>query len=311
MQLFENWTTLSPEEKGLDGVRLNQMDREIAAKYPNILSALILRDGVIVHERYYHNNGSNDALPVMSINKSILSALIGMAIKKGVFHSLDQLVLDFFRDMDLSGIDPHVHRLTLRHLLTMTSGFYYTRLAGDAQPIWHRTTNSRNWVEFSLKLPVRDAMGQHFNYKNTDALLAAACLSRATDKPIGELLEAWLFQPLGIEVPRSESEDPQRLGIGPVYLPARDMAKFGHLYLQQGSLGGNQIIPAEWVKESTTSHVKNYGYFWWVDPDGYSASGAGGALIQVIPKQQTVVVFQSKHLRRFKDPRDLVRHYVI
>jgi CubicO group peptidase (beta-lactamase class C family) len=307
----DNWTFSTPEEKGMDPGKLRLMDRVIYARYPNLLSCLIVRDGSIVYERYYRNIGPDDPLPVMSVNKSVLSALIGIALEKGILTNLDQLVLEFFPEVHTHDVNPQTRRLTLRHLLTMTSGFYYPRLTGDAQPIWQRTVLSRNWTEFSLKLPVRDAMGRYFNYKNTDAHLAAACLSRASGKPIGELAEKWLFQPLGMKVPYWTADDPQKLGIGTLCMTARDMAKFGQLYLQSGRWGDHRIISEEWVTASTSRHIGRYGYLWWIEEDGFSASGAGGTLIRVIPAQRIVTVFQSKHLKRFKDPREIVDRHVI
>jgi CubicO group peptidase (beta-lactamase class C family) len=307
-----NWTNSTPEEKGMNQETLRKMDREISAKYPNILSALIVKDGSIIYESYYRNTNPNQALPIMSVNKSILSGCIGIALEKGILTDLDQKVVGFFPELDLEAVDPQVHRLTLRHLLTMSSGFYYVRLAGDAQPIWQRTAKSRNWVQFSLSLPIRDAIGRHFNYKNTDAFLAAACLSRAAGKPVGELAEEWIFQPLNIRISPWRADDPQGLGIGSLSLTARDMAKFGQLYLQNGSWHGHQVIPEKWVKQSISCQVGNYGFLWWIHSDGcFSASGAGGVLIHVNPKMNIVSVFQSRHLKKFKDPRSILGQFVI
>ncbi|MBB3132251.1 CubicO group peptidase (beta-lactamase class C family) [Paenibacillus rhizosphaerae] len=283
-----------------------QADTEIIAKYPNVLSMVILRNGAIVHERYYRNTGPEDAFPVMSVNKSILSALVGIALNKGIISDLDRYVLDFFPEMNRKDVDPQTSRLTLRHLLTMSSGFYYPRLAGDAQPIWERTMRSRHWVEFSLTLPVRDVMGQQMVYKNTDALLLAACLCRSTSRKIGEIAQEWLFEPLELSINPWHAEDPQQLGIGILSMTGRDMATIGQLYLQQGMWSGRQLIPKEWIHASTSRQIGNYGFLWWVEEDGYSASGAGGSLIRVIPEQSMVVVFQTKHLKRFKDPREIV-----
>lgn len=304
------WTILSPEEGSMDASKLALADREIFAKYPNVLSMLIVRDGSIVYERYYRDIGPDDAVPVMSVNKSVLSALIGIALDKGILSDLELKVLDFFPETNIDEIDPLVSNLTLKHLITMCSGFYYPRLTGDAQPIWQRTMLSRDWIEFSLRLPIRDAMGQHFNYKNTDALLLAACLCRSTDMTIGDMAREWLFQPLGLTVDYWKADDPQRLGIGSLNMTGRDMAMFGQLYLQKGTWDGNHLIPQEWVDISTSRQVGNYGFLWWVEKDGFSAAGAGGSLIRVIPEQQLVVVFQTKHLKRFKDPRDIIERYI-
>lgn len=306
-----SWTISTPEEGAIDISQLALADREILVKFPNVLSMLIVRDGSIVYERYYRNNGPDDAFPVMSVNKSILSALIGIALNKGILSSLNQPVLDFFPETDIHDVDPNVPNLNLRHLLTMSSGFYYPRLAGDSQPIWQRTILSRNWIEFSLKLPIRDGMGLQVNYKNTDALLLAACLCRVTNTTIGELAQEWLFKPLDLNIHHWEAEDPQKLGIGALKMTAREMAAFGQLYLQRGAWGGHQLIPYEWIAASTSPQLGNYGFLWWIDKDGFSASGAGGSLIRVIPEKRIVVVFQTKHLKRFKDPRDIIDRYVL
>ncbi|WP_340008746.1 hypothetical protein MHH52_11770 [Paenibacillus sp. FSL K6-0276] len=101
----------------MDASMLELADREIFTKYPNFLSMLIVRKGSIVYERYYRSIGPDDAASVMSVNKSILSALIGIALDKGVLSSLDFKVLDFFPETNINDIDPHVSNLTLGHLL--------------------------------------------------------------------------------------------------------------------------------------------------------------------------------------------------
>jgi CubicO group peptidase (beta-lactamase class C family) len=101
------------------------------------------------------------------------------------------------------------------------------------------------------------------------------------------------------------------LKAGPFSMTARDMAKFGVLYLNGGQWNGKQIIPADWVKESTSPQVGNYGYLWWVHENGYSASGAGGTLLRMIPKLGVAAVFQCKHLNRFRDPRIIVDEWIV
>ncbi|WP_199613809.1 serine hydrolase domain-containing protein [Paenibacillus alkalitolerans] len=304
------WDTVaSPEEQEMDSSKLALVDRAIFSRYPNVLSMLIVRNNTIVYERYYRQIGPENAVPVMSVNKSVLSSLIGIALDKGILSSVDQVVADLFPELE---IDTQGKRITLRHLLTMTSGLYYPRLAGDAQPIWQRTMRSNNWAEFSLRLPIKDVIGQSFNYKNTDAFLAAACLSRATGKSIGELANEWLFEPLKLTIPYWKADDPQELGIGSLSMTARDMARFGLLYLNGGIHGDDQIVPREWVMTSVKRQVgKNYGYLWWIEKDGFSASGAGGSLIRIIPSKQLVIVFQAKHLKRFIDPREIVERYLL
>lgn len=290
---------------------LAQIDQAIAVRHPNVRSFLVLRDGDLIHERYFCSGGSDQRWNIMSAQKSLVSALVGVALQEGWLTGLDQRVTEILGDLRTAQADQQIERLTLRHLLTMTSGFYYPRLAADSQPIWERTQRSDHWARFSLNLPVREAMGSHFAYKNTDALLVAALLVRVTGRPIGDLLSEYLFEPLGLGSVLWQPDDPQAMGTGMAFMTAREMARVGQLYLEEGCWQGRQVLPHEWVRQSTTRQVGQYGYLWWVHQDGFAASGAGGQLLRVVPNRRMVIVIQSELSKRYRDPNQLVEELLL
>ena len=99
---------------------------------------------------------------------------------------------------------------------------------------------------------------------------------------------------------------------GILEMSARDMARFGLLYLNRGAWGSKQIIPEKWVNQSTIDQTgRGYGYYWWIQKNAFYASGAGGTLLMILPEYQLLVVMQSKHLKRFKFPMSLINEYVL
>jgi CubicO group peptidase (beta-lactamase class C family) len=145
---------------------------------------------------------------------------------------------------------------------------------------------SPNWVEFILRRPMAAKPGSQSNYSNGDAHLLSAIIQRATGEDSLEFGWKHLFQPLGIPRPKW-FRDPQGINIGSatIYLPPREMAKLGYLYLHDGTWGGKQIVPAEWVRASLERHtgiqisagLVDYGYYWWLYPQLGMSEAWGGA----------------------------------
>jgi CubicO group peptidase (beta-lactamase class C family) len=292
------WLTSTPEEQGMNSSLLDEFVDAIEDLSLSFLSYLVIRNGYLILEGYPDPDYNESTLKhVYSVTKSFTSALVGIALGAGNLTSLDELVVDFFPDKTIANLDEDKQSITVEHLLTMTAGFEC-----DASSAAIRA--SPDWIQYALDRPMVDVPGETFNYDNGASHLLSAIVNRTTGIPTQSYADTRLFQPLGI----SDYEwglDPQGVASGPVGLniTPRDMAKFGFLYLNNGTWDGEQIVPSTWVSASTQVQAPetgppvhhNYGFQWWIDTslDAYGAYGYAGQYIWVQPKNDLIVVFTS------------------
>jgi CubicO group peptidase (beta-lactamase class C family) len=292
------WKTSTPEEQGMDSVKLAQMAEQIQKDHLNIHSLLVIRNGYLVDELYLYPYSAEQAHWVMSVTKSVMSTLFGIAIQQGYIRDVHQPVSELLPPQDVTNLDDKKKALTLNEFLTMTSGLDCHETPAPDEPYMQA---SDNWVQFILNLPVIAKPGMEFNYCTGTIEVLSAILQNTTGMTTRDFANKNLFTPLGIG-PIDESRwpsDPQGLTIGGygLSLTPQEMAKMGLLFLNNGKWEGKQIVPESWVAASTTSHAKtggakDYGYLWWVDPLGkwYAALGRGGQHVFVYPAQNLVVV---------------------
>ncbi len=267
---------------------------------------------------------------VASVTKSVVSTLVGIAIRDGFLKGVDQTLAQLLPG-HASEMTPAVASVTLRQLLTMTAGLDKDGPSSSVGP-WIESTD---WVRGILR-EGSTGTGQ-FGYSSATSHVIAAILVRATGRPLLDYAREKLFDPLGIEtrpaaqpllVPAGVPEydkagfawpvDPQGINFGAGFLKMKsaDMLKLGQLYLDGGVFAGRQVVPAEWVHDATRGQVdtdsgfagSGYGYQWWVTTAGpdpaFAAVGFGGQLIEVVPKRQLVVVFSTELT---SDPNQVVR----
>lgn len=293
------WRTSTPEQQGIDSTKLVAMLSEIQDKKYPIHGLVVIRNGYLVLEMYTPPFKAESRHYIASATKSFTSALVGIAIQQGYISGVDTRVLDFLPERTFANPDSRKQDITLTHLLTMSSGLDWPT-QGLYEELGSQLQVAPNEVQFVLDRPMAEQPGAMFNYNTGGSLLLAAVIAQATGKSALEYAQQNLFSPLNITNVQWWA-DPLGIsqGGGGLELVPRDMAKFGYLYLRGGIWDGKTIIPAEWVKTSTTAHIKtgyildlDYGYHWWVHPSGvYHARGYGGQRIFVLPEQQMVVVF--------------------
>jgi CubicO group peptidase (beta-lactamase class C family) len=289
------WTLAAPRSEGVDAATLRRLDEDVRRTEPGLRSLLVVRHGRLVFERYYGGAGPQEPFDVRSVTKSVVSTLVGIAQADGKIKGVDEPLARIAPwTKQLSG-DARLERVTLRQLLTMSAGLSTPPEAlGAPSPI-----------EQIVFRPLTYDPGTAFQYDDGTAHLVSAIVAATT----GERTEAYarerLWGPLGIEPPRW-SVDGTGLAYGSagLHMRARDLAKLGQLYLQEGRWHGDEIVPADWVREATRKQVSGgaplgepYGYFWWVLeewPGAYAAIGYGGQVIAVFPKQDAVVVLTSE-----------------
>jgi CubicO group peptidase (beta-lactamase class C family) len=280
-----------------------------AKKMSFLKNLIILKDDKVIVEKYMNGGRSDQLNDIRSASKSILSAILGCAINDGYIDSIDQKVIGFFPEYTSDLLDPNIHMLSIKHLITMTSGFDIKETAKDYQQLYH----SSDWVEHILQRPFNTEPGKRFNYHSFNTHLLSATITKATGMSTLAYATAVLFSPLEITRIKWET-DPKGYYIGGwgLSMTAKDMVKFGTLYLNNGIYGGNRLIPAEWIKSSTTektgmigtyysgwNKAYGYGYLWWVRRldnkiDIPFAMGHGGQRIVVMPNVHAVMVTQAE-----------------
>jgi CubicO group peptidase (beta-lactamase class C family) len=259
---------------------------------------LIIKNDAIVFEGYY--NGGSQSSPSLSFSmaKSYLSILIGCAIDDGYIQSVDQPVTDFVPELAADGFE----RVSIKHLLQMTSGMDYTENDNPfgIHPRFYYTTHLESEI---LKLKLRGEPGQQYTYKSGENALLGLILTRALrTKTITEYMQERLWEPLGMEYNGAWSIDHEGDGLEKTWCclsaAARDFAKFGRLYLNNGNWNEEQIVSRSWVEQSTKIDTSegsawNYQYQWWLvskDSNAYMAIGHLEQYLFINPAKQLIIV---------------------
>ena len=274
---------------------LSQLPTLLKEKYPSVRSLMLVRGTCVAFEHYRKDIDAETRSPVHSITKSVLSILTGIALDRGYLR-LDQKLPELLPEALEQTVDPGARDITVRDLLTMTSGFDATaKSTKSGIPI----SDTWRWM---INRPMIHAPGSQFDYDDTGANLASVVLKRAIGQDPGQFARQNLFDSMRIANYRWISDYEGNLIIGNgLSLTARDMAKIGVLYLQHGRWGDRQLVSNEFVADSTTKHNEGgppvhaaYGYMWWMkktktDLDAFFAAGSGSQLIYIVPKLELVV----------------------
>lgn len=309
-----DWRTSSPQEQQLNKKILKRLLKRLRnGAIGGIDSLLIARNGYLVTEEYFHGWGPDDLHTLQSDSKSVTSLLVGIALGQGKISSVGQPVLSFFPEYrKIRNVDERKSAMTLRDLLTMRTGLDWSEDPYTGSPLFQLNTCGCDWLKFVLDWPMRETPGTRFEYNSGGVILLAGVIRNATGIPTDSFAQRYLFDPLGITQARWVYGEPDNLPHtgGGLYLRPRDMAKIGYLMLRNGRWENQQVVSTDWVRESTSHAVRyprtfasrptDYGYLWWLlnvdegapteDGDIYTASGAQGQWIFVIPKYDMVVV---------------------
>lgn len=269
---------------------------------PFIYSFLVVRNDSLVLDYYTTGYTEENDFEIYSASKSFTSALVGIAIDKGIIRSVQEKVLKFFPDYDTTKIDPRKRDWTLEHFLTMRSGIDWNE-SDDHSTLFN---SGANWLFTALGLPLKYAPGEKFIYTTPNANVLSGIITRAAGMSTYKFAEANLFEPLKISV-RAWAKDPQDVytgGTGMRFTP-RDLARFGQLYLHSGFIEGRQIVSRQWIQQTLIPRnpqnttrgdlsAVNYGYMWWTDYEStdslFMAAGFAGQAIYVIPAKNMVAV---------------------
>lgn len=312
------------------------LEHIIAADYDNIAGIVVMKKGKTVYERYFDGFTPEDTVHIMSVTKSIVSALIGIAIDKGFIKNPDQKVLDFFPDYTIKRGEHTIQNVTIKQLLTMTAPYKYRN-----EP-YTKVYTSNDWTKAALDLLGGKAgITGNFMYSTVGTQILSGILVNAAGRSVVDFAAENLFEPLGIVVPgnreiRNKNEhfaflkdrhvsgwamDPKGVntaGWG-LCLTPRDMAKIGQLYLDGGISEGRKILSRQWIEESTKEKSRwgelPYGYLWWIINDSkgpcYAAIGDCGNFIFVNKKKNIVVAITSRFKPKYNVRLELVTREIV
>ena len=338
------WQIAQPAVVGLSEGSLSAIHKDIeSGRYGYIDAFLVARQGKLVFEQYYQHDypsiyrqeaATPGALVVndpsgpynyfnpwwhpyyrdtslhsmQSVTKSVVSALVGIAISRGDFPDLITPVLQFFDEADVDNVDQRKRDMAVRDLLTMSDGLLWDENLpyNDPENSFAVMATAHNWVQYTLDLPMGTEPGTTFNYNSGATLILGHIFRLATGIDIEEYAVEHLFAPLGIDdyywdrTPYGLTDTQEGL-----YLSARSLAKIAQLFLQKGRWLDEQVIPATWVEESIAPHYpigaagdEAYGYLWWSQPytfkektlRAYFGKGFGGQRPIFLPELDTVIV---------------------
>ncbi len=281
-----------PQPASLDAAR------KAAADLPRLYGLLVSWRGKLILEHYAAPRRSG-LTNVKSVSKSLISALVGIAIDRKLIKSVDQPIADFFPELRKDP-DSRKLRITIEDLLTMRQGLESTSF--DNYGEWVR---SRNWVKYVLNQPLVAEPGETVEYSTGSTHLLSAILTKVTRKSTWQFAQEVLAAPLGIRLAQWP-RDPQGIYFGgnEMLMTPRQMVAFGQLYLNEGRAKGRQVVPERWVHSSCEGRGRSrfnpdqqYGYGWWIrDFAGHEscfAWGYGGQYIFVFQDLDLVVVTTS------------------
>ena len=290
----QDWRTSTPEEQGLDSVKLAEALQVIQENNIAIDSLMMIRNGYkVLDANFYNPYDGTFPHDMASVTKSIMTTLIGIAADQGKID-LDQSLVSFFPDRIIANMDVLKEKVTIRHLAGMVNGFQSGCMAGDMETI-HKMQSSADWVQAALDRKMVREPGKFFCYDSPGMHLLSAVLQEATGTTALEFARQNLFEPLGIQDVIWES-DPQGLtrGWGDIHLMPGDAARIGYLWLSNGVWEGKQIVSPTWVKAAVTPYIRgdddDYGYGWWISEDSYYAYGRGGQEIMVVPDLNVILI---------------------
>jgi CubicO group peptidase (beta-lactamase class C family) len=273
-----------------------------ARSEPNLTSLVVAQGGAIVREEYLNGTGPDTTQNVWSVTKSVLSLTVGVAIDQGCLHSLDQTLGELL-DASVVG-DPQKAAITLRHLLTMSSGLDFPEMSTytSSPSIYSEWISAPDQVAWVMARPLTATPGQRFEYGSGTIHLASVALTRACGTSTAAFAEASLFG--GLKIPaRAWETDHQGYNNGGagLALAPRDMLAIGEMVLNGGRYENQQVVSSAWVDAMTRTQITTgagqptpaYGYAWWVgQAAGHAftlANGWGGQFIMVVPDRRLVV----------------------
>jgi CubicO group peptidase (beta-lactamase class C family) len=289
------WQTAPPAAHGYNEEALTAYFNTLH-EWERLRAVLVVKDGKLIVEKYFEGATKYSAFNVHSVTKSVTAALVGLAIKHDYIKSEHELILPFFPEYEIVDKKRPKHRLTIKHLLSMRGG-------------WAGGDGAQTVAQCILTENLHKEPGTEFKYFTGSQNILSAIITKSTKQSTKAFADEYLFAPLGIQNAFWRKHGGYYCGGDESYFTARDLARFGKLYLDKGNVDGKQLVDSAWIEKSFTSYTDaskefrslkaydevGYGLCWWLFKikDGktiYSARGKGGQHIMLVPEKNMVVV---------------------
>lgn len=312
-KLNDGWEVSSLNSVGISKAEIeevSQLIREIDS-YENVLSMLIVKNGKLVHEVYSPYCQRNTLHWMASITKTITSTLIGIAIDKGFIESVDTKLYDLLPQFAEHFKDPQKKKIALKHIMTMTSGLEWNERVSYNNPQnseWQKV-ESEDWMKYVLSQSMSEEPGTRFNYNTGGIHLLSLVIKSVSDLYAHEFAVKHFLNPMGIYA-YQWNKDPMGYPCtggtdGGLGLRTRDIAKFGYLFLKDGTWKGKRIVSEKWVKEAPFTHIttsgrgRSYAFNWMTGSrttkgkrfEFIMSSGYGGQILYIVPEYDLILVF--------------------
>ncbi len=323
--LDDGWTIASPESVGLDSARLCAMAARLKEIQANVHAVVIVRHGRLVFEQYFsgpderwdvagqYDYDATTKHDIRSASKSVISLLVGIAIDRKLIASADEPVVKFFPEYpDLKS--PGWDQVTLRHLLTMSSGMQWDENRGwnDPKNDEPHLSSEADPIRYILSKSIAKPPDTVWTYNGGGTDLLGNILERVSGKPLEAFAREVLFQPLGItdlEWRTYPKNGKIASAIG-LRIRPRDAAKIGQLVLNRGAWSGRPVVSPAWIEQSVRPRFQAIGYFsglffygqqWWMgrsiaqetEVKWIAAMGSGGQRLFIVPDRDLVVMTTS------------------
>jgi len=311
-KLDDGWDVSSLSAEGMDESLIVKATSQIMnEKFKGIHSMAIVKNGRLVHEKYFKDYKRESLHRIHSITKSISSLLIGIAIDQGFIKNAEQSIYSYFPDYKSEFDKPAKRKIKIEHILTLTSGFNWSERQypySDQRNNEYHQVRSDDWIGYVLEQPMRDEPGTRWEYNTGSVHLLSGIIKQATGQFADKFAEQYLFDPLGIKH-YEWNKDPQGYPCtggthGGLRMRTRDLAKIGSVVIDEGKWKNRQIVSNEWVKDSTALHYappdyNAIGYLWWRQSfvihgtkiQMIYGAGYGGQSLTIVPDLDLIVVF--------------------
>lgn len=267
----------------------------------HVAGVMVLHDGRVVAERYALGFKPDERWTSFSVAKSVTSTLLGIALKQGYIHSMDDKLDRYIPELR----DSAYADVTVEQLLTMTSGVRwnedYDSASSDVAKMYlgQCENGEAHVLSYLKKLPRAYPPGTHWNYNTAETDLLGILVQRATHQSLAAYLSKTIWKPYGMASDawwiKDECDGSDTGGSG-LSATLGDYARFGEFMLGGGKVDGKTIIAKAWLDGATRKHESTdapnggYGYLWWTDTDGsYAAIGIFGQMIYIDPSRKLVI----------------------
>jgi len=338
-QRDDGWEVSDIQSEGLELNLIEILLKKIARDhYKNIHNFLIIKNGKLILDEFYKKsltivdsyvqNRDINVHAMMSVTKSIVSILTGIAINNNTIGGIGERVYSYFPEYEsFDNWTKNKSKITIKNFLTMRHGLDWDETSyeySDPLNTYNRMEKYNDWVKFTLDRELISEQGKTFAYSTGASHTIEALISNAAGISFPEFTDQYLFRPLKIKkrawftAPNGRADD--------VYMTVRDMAKIGQLVVNHGRWKGKQLVSVEWINESTRQILKisdkfGYGYFWWryifkINGNTFKtilAWGYGGQFIFVFPDINMVCCFTSGNYLNdlSKQPFEMIEKYIL